>query len=264
MKKLKFYIGGQMSGIKDHNFPAFFLTEDRLIKSGNTVINPAKLSREFLYDDLTYNLKQLSNHIDLSSLVLEELTKKDLDAIWEFFLKRDVKEMLTCDAVFVLDGWKHSKGATFEVKTALTVGMKIYEFDEDDNIVEVSNKGMKFGTEKPRWDLVMWREFEAVVRVLTTGADKYSDNNWQQVDNAEQHYSRAMMGHAVDYLRGYKIDDGEGGSGESHLANLICNALFLMWFDNEKDAAMGSTTVYPKTIAGGLLKTRDLLKKLKE
>ena len=156
------------------------------------------------------------------------------DSFFPIFLKeRDIREMMTCDAVYVLDGWEHSKGATFEVKTALGLGMKIYH-TVDGEEVEITGKGMKFGTEKLRWDLVPWNEFKSVVSVLTTGANKYSDNNWQQVENAVQHYSRAMIGHAVDYVSGDKIDDGEGGSGESHLANMVCNALFLMWFDNRE------------------------------
>lgn len=234
MTRGKLYIAGPMSGIKDFNFPAFKEIEDKLQSLRYETVNPANLNRDYVTSDFKYNMDLLKGVVKLSTSNYDNLTKEDFKKIWAFFLKRDVAEMLTCDAVVVLDGWKRSEGAAFEVKTALTVKMKIYELHEDE-LVEVSNKGMKFGAEKLRWDLLPWEELRDVVEILTVGAEKYEPNNWQQVEDPEKAFFRPLQGHIMDWHHKSKIDDEEGGSGKSHLAHAVCNALFLMWFDKQQE-----------------------------
>jgi len=89
-------------------------------------------------------------------------------------------------------------------------------------------KGIKHDSEKPRWSLVPWEEFEDVVKVLTLGSRKYEDFNWQYVDNMDDRYFSAAMRHLIAWRKG-EINDPE--SGISHLAHAICNLLFLMWYD---------------------------------
>lgn len=197
---MKLYICGAMSGIKDHNFPAFFSMEEKLQGLGYETENPATQG--------------------------EETSEKP----WEYFLKRDIPLMLGCDAILVLDGWKQSKGASLEVKTALAVNMKIFEL-EDRTLVEVSNKGMKFDSvDKLRWDLVPWEIFEETVAVLTDGANKYEDNNWKHVENGSERYFGALLRHVMAYRNGELLDPE---SGRSHLSHAMCNLLFLLWFDKE-------------------------------
>ena len=90
--------------------------------------------------------------------------------------------------------------------------------------------GIKFDQGKLLWKLVPWESMKAVVRVLMSGAKKYSADNWMYVD--PERYRDALMRHAVDYIGG-EITDPE--SGESHLAHVACNALFLMWHDKKAD-----------------------------
>lgn len=87
--------------------------------------------------------------------------------------------------------------------------------------------GTKYDAQKPRWDLLPLGPVEDVVRVLTHGAAKYSDNNWRYVPNAHDRYFAAAMRHLVAYRQGELLDPE---SGLPHLAHAVCCLLFLMWF----------------------------------
>jgi hypothetical protein len=89
-------------------------------------------------------------------------------------------------------------------------------------------KGVKYDGEKPRWDLLPLSTLEGAVKVLTFGAQKYADDNWKIVENAEKRYHSALMRHLVAYFNGETIDPE---SGLSHLDHVICNLVFLKWFE---------------------------------
>lgn len=88
--------------------------------------------------------------------------------------------------------------------------------------------GLKYDDGKLRWDLLPYDLIEEVVKVLTYGAKKYDDNNWQLVNNAEDRYFAAAIRHIVAWKKGEKYDKE---TGINHLAHAICNLLFLMYFD---------------------------------
>lgn len=89
-------------------------------------------------------------------------------------------------------------------------------------------KGHKADKGKPRWDLLPLDALNPLVRVLTHGAVKYGDNNWQQVPEARARYFAACLRHLTAYQSG-EICDPE--SGESHLAHAMACLLFLSWFE---------------------------------
>lgn len=82
---------------------------------------------------------------------------------------------------------------------------------------------------KLEWSLMPFKELEEVVKILQFGARKYSLDNWKKCDNWKR-YEDAAMRHLVSYIKGEHTDPE---SGKSHMAHLICNALFLMWHDNQ-------------------------------
>lgn len=84
---------------------------------------------------------------------------------------------------------------------------------------------------KPMWDLLPWEQVEDVVHILTFGADKYGPLSWQQVEQAEDRYFAALMRHIVAWRKGEVVD---AESGRPHLAHAVCNALFLMWFNESR------------------------------
>lgn len=89
-------------------------------------------------------------------------------------------------------------------------------------------KGQKFDKDKPDWTLLPWKEVEQVLEILEFGTKKYSKNNWQEVE--PNRYEKAAMRHLISYVTGEKNDSE---TGKSHMAHLVCNALFLMWNDNK-------------------------------
>lgn len=88
--------------------------------------------------------------------------------------------------------------------------------------------GIKHDQDKDRWDLLPWVCIREVVRVLTFGARKYKDNNWQQVENPRQRYFAAAHRHLFEWECGQEKDHE---STLPVLAHAICNLLFLLWFD---------------------------------
>ena len=89
----------------------------------------------------------------------------------------------------------------------------------------------KFDNGKLRWDLLPWNSVEQIVDVLTYGEDKYSEDSWKQVDDAENRYFAALMRHLIAYKQGEDVDQE---SGRLHLAHVATNALFLLWFNKQE------------------------------
>lgn len=94
-----------------------------------------------------------------------------------------------------------------------------------------SQQGCKDDGEKPRWFLLPWKQLEQVARVITFGADKYSPDNWQHVNNARERYFSAGIRHLTEWQKGQRLDSE---SGLPHLAHALCCLLFLMWFDDRE------------------------------
>jgi hypothetical protein len=88
--------------------------------------------------------------------------------------------------------------------------------------------GKKHDSGKPRWSLLPWQQVEQVVDVLTFGAKKYEEYNWQRVPDPQDRYGSAAMRHISAWMSG-EIFDPE--SGKHHLSHAVCCLLFLMWFD---------------------------------
>lgn len=98
------YIGGPMSAIgpPDYNYATFNAMAWRLRNAGLPVINPA------------------------------ELHPADPDVPWDFYLRRDIPELVKCDRLVLLRGWEISKGARLERHIAQELGMEIVEWHQLD------------------------------------------------------------------------------------------------------------------------------------
>lgn len=94
------------------------------------------------------------------------------------------------------------------------------------------DKGVKYDSDKPRWDLVPTGVLGQLVDVLTVGAKKYSPDNWKHVEDCRNRYYAAMMRHIDSWWEG-ESDDPE--TGLHHLAHAICCAMFLIWKDDNKE-----------------------------
>lgn len=85
--------------------------------------------------------------------------------------------------------------------------------------------GRKFDSGKARWDLLPLNAVRAIVEVLTLGAEKYADHNWQKVEPFEGRYFAALMRHLEAWRGGERLDPE---SGHPHLAHAGCCLLFLL------------------------------------
>ena len=63
---------------------------------------------------------------------------------------------------------------------------------------------------KLRWDLLPLEEIEDIVKVYTSGANKYGENTWQLLNNGYQRYKAAMLRHLLEYEKGNKVDEDTG------------------------------------------------------
>jgi hypothetical protein len=83
MTKMRVYIAGPMSGIDSLNFAAFNEAAARLRGQGFEVVNPAEINPDHAMP-------------------------------WAECMRRDIAELVKCDAIYLLPGWQKSKGATLE------------------------------------------------------------------------------------------------------------------------------------------------------
>src|SRR5216684_2007576 len=95
----------------------------------------------------------------------------------------------------------------------------------DGTPVSRTEAGVKFDSEKLRWDLLPFLALEDIVKVLDYGAKKYGPHNWQLVENWKPRYVSELLRHIAAYMIG-EHDDKD--SGLSHLAHAACNLLFLI------------------------------------
>lgn len=95
-----------------------------------------------------------------------------------------------------------------------------------------SEAGIKFDGAKLKLRLLWWGFVEAIVRVLMWGAKTYAPDNWKHVEDRRERYKEALMRHAIAYSKGEVTDKD---TGESHLACIGCNAMFLHWMDQNGD-----------------------------
>ncbi|MBR2092495.1 MAG: DUF4406 domain-containing protein [Candidatus Methanomethylophilaceae archaeon] len=85
---MKIYISGKISGCEEQARIQFADEEDFLVKIGHEAVNP------------------FDNGLDV-------------DDTWERHLAVDIRDLLTCDAVYQLPGWEESRGARLEAEVAL-------------------------------------------------------------------------------------------------------------------------------------------------
>lgn len=88
------YISGKMTGVPDLNFPLFNAEADRLRSLGYEVVNPVEIC-------------------------------EDPNTPWHDCMRADIKALLDCDVIALLDGWEDSQGAHLELHIAHRVGIKV-------------------------------------------------------------------------------------------------------------------------------------------
>lgn len=108
--------------------------------------------------------------------------------------------------------------------------------------------GIKYDSEKLKWDLLPYDVLEEVVKVFMYGIKKYERDNWKYVRDFQSRYINALQRHLSHYVQGSRTDD----SGLPIMAHIISNAIFLLWAElnpEEFEKRQGSsihTSICPK------------------
>ena len=90
----------------------------------------------------------------------------------------------------------------------------------------MEQQGIKHDKGKPRWSLLPWEVIELVVLVLSHGASKYGDYNWQKVE--QERYWSALFRHLVAHKKGELLDKE---TNLPHLAHALTNLIFITYFE---------------------------------
>ena len=91
----------------------------------------------------------------------------------------------------------------------------------------VTTEGVKFDSGKLRMDLLPPEIDSAIARILTDGADKYGERNWEQGMAWSRPYA-ALRRHLIAWWSG---EDADPESGHSHLWHVLTNAAFLVAYE---------------------------------
>ena len=91
-------------------------------------------------------------------------------------------------------------------------------------------QGIKHDADKLRYDLVPPEALEEIVKILTLGAAKYTDRNWEKGINYGRVYG-ALMRHMQAFWRG---EDKDIESGLSHLSHAGCCLFFLLTYERRE------------------------------
>lgn len=92
------YLSGPMTGIPEFNYPEFHRVATWLRHHGWEVVSPAEQDAH-------------------SGLDPEK-------AEWADFLRWDIRVLLDCDTIVLMDGWHRSRGARLEHHIAVEIGMQ--------------------------------------------------------------------------------------------------------------------------------------------
>lgn len=93
------FLSGPMSGILDHNYPAFARVADTLRRAGFTVLSP------------------------------HEIPPK---ADWSGYMRASLRLLLESDLIVLLPGWEVSRGARRELDVARDVGLDVRLWSDAD------------------------------------------------------------------------------------------------------------------------------------
>ena len=90
------YLSGPMTGLPEHNYPAFEAAAERLRSQGVQVISPHEI-----------------------------IPPGAGPWTWEAHMRVDLAALLTADVIVMLPGWTTSRGAVLEKTVAEAIGMPV-------------------------------------------------------------------------------------------------------------------------------------------
>lgn len=98
-RRRRLYLAGPMSGLPEHNYPAFH-------------------AAAVFYESQGYEVENPANNVVTNPHEGEQL--------WAAFMRLSIPQMLRCDCVVALDGWEQSRGAVLELYLARQLGIPCF------------------------------------------------------------------------------------------------------------------------------------------
>ena len=99
---MRVYIAGPISGMPDHNFPAFRAAAEDLRRKGYDVISPIEINGE----------------------------AEGKAGDWQQCMKADIAALTQCQMVALLPGWQRSRGALLEQYVAWNLGIACFPLQD--------------------------------------------------------------------------------------------------------------------------------------
>lgn len=125
-----------MTGCPDLNRPAFDAAEKRLTAGGNFVINPHRISGLFgTTRELEESFAEYYRMLNLDANFLKHTPATlilERTRIARAVMDADLTAVRSCDAIYLLKGWKTSRGARKELAEALKYGLEIFEEGDEE------------------------------------------------------------------------------------------------------------------------------------
>ena len=98
---MKVYISGPITGVENYN-DNFIKAERALQSAGYNVVMPVTIGAALKY-------------------------KMGREPTWAEYMREDIKALMDCDGIYMLDGWLASDGAKLEYQLSIEVGMQQIE-----------------------------------------------------------------------------------------------------------------------------------------
>ncbi len=236
--KKKIYLSGKISG--DPNFKEKFAQKEKeLTEQGFSVFNPAL-------------------HPDMFT--------------WEQFMELDLMALGNCDAIYLLDDWKDSRGAKIEYDEAVKLGKEVlYDKEHSKNIEQnikaeiVEYKSFKFRITLDDGSITPWQySDQAPSKDMMEDVKNYYTNR-----NLEKLLEKKLSRDVTDYKPARNREERDSqllqreiemkSRLEKELKNKVFqNKQFLIHLKNKYKDIYGMANHFAKTVKDNLVKTIEI------
>lgn len=215
---MRIYVAGPMRGYPAFNFPEFDAATDLLRSQGHEVFNPAERDRtehgeDFADGNVSGSEDQAAAEHGFS---LRDALGDDTRWICQH-----------ADAIYLLDGWEQSKGATAEKALCDALGLVVlHQTPPTTEVRTVSSTGGEKGVKPERFDLIPTGPLTDLARLYGRGAEKYAARNYERGYEWSKSFG-AMQRHAWLWWSG---EDTDEETGVPHVINVAWHAFALCLF----------------------------------
>lgn len=143
MTRGKVYISGPITGIDFGNRFAFMCARSALELCGYEAVDPGEV-------------------------------QLDDEASWSDYMRADLKLLLDCDFIYMLDGWEDSKGARIERELAENLGIEEINVDQERERIKkrAAEKGIDVGA---YYNLQITMSFADIAKRLTSANARFEE-----------------------------------------------------------------------------------------